>query len=152
MAKLGTFVSATVLTAAELNAMGGALVSYTPTWTGVTLGNGTNTGGYKQFGRMTYFRATFVLGTTSAITGAVTVTLPLTAASSAQTARFAVGFLDGGTEYPGVSGGSSTTTVAALTMNVAGTYPSSATISATIPFTWGNGDTIAVSGWYDATT
>lgn len=133
--------------------MGGALTSYTPTWTGITTGNGTNAGGWVQFGRTTYFRATFTLGTTSAITGAVTVTLPVTSATSNLTGRFSVGLYDsGGSEYLGASGGVSSTVVSVQAINTAGTYAVNANLSSTIPFTWGNGDAIIVSGWFDATS
>ena len=54
--------------------------SYTPTWgstgTAPSLGNGTLTGSYQQFGKLVYFRAVLTLGSTSTIgTGQYHLTL-----------------------------------------------------------------------------
>lgn len=55
---------------------------YTPTITGVTIGNGTVTARYWQRGKTVVAEALITLGSTSAVTGAVTITLPVTAARS----------------------------------------------------------------------
>ena len=154
MAKLGTFTIGQVLTAAELNAMGGAYTAYTPTWTGITIGNGTNSGGYVQFGRITYWRAGFAFGTTSSVTGAVTVTLPPFALRDANNVGvFSAKFLDNGVAwFDGQINASSTTVVTVGAFNTAGTYLTGASLSSTIPFgtAWATSDQIIIAGVYEA--
>tara|TARA_R110000868_G_scaffold11958_1_gene58005 strand:- start:363 stop:833 length:471 start_codon:yes stop_codon:yes gene_type:complete len=154
MAKLGTFVAGQVLTAAELNAMGGAWTSYTPTWTGITTGDGTNSGGYVQFGRTTFWRARFTLGTTSAITGAITVTLPASGGAlrdSTEVGIYTVKILDSGTQwFDGRIQASSTTVVGVEVLNSAGTYVGGSALSSTVPMTWTTSDAIVIAGAYEA--
>jgi hypothetical protein len=146
LSKLGTFVSGAVLTAAELNAMGGALTSYTPTWTGITTGNGTNSGGWVQFGRLTYWQASFTFGTTSACTGAVTVSLPITLADANRLGSFSVKILDSGTAWYDCRLNPNSTTVASVeALNSAGTYLTGSSLSSTVPMTWTTSDRIEIA-------
>lgn len=56
--------------------------SYTPTWSNVTVGNGTNVGKYLQIGKTVLFKASFTFGTTSsAASSPISVSLPVTAAA-----------------------------------------------------------------------
>lgn len=62
--------------------VGPQLQAYTPVFsgTGFSLGNGTATGGYVQWGKLTYIEAYLILGTTTVLTTATSVmlmTLPL---------------------------------------------------------------------------
>lgn len=50
--------------------------AYTPTWTGVTLGNGTSTGSYQVTGKMMFVRAALAFGSTTSVTGTVSVNIP----------------------------------------------------------------------------
>ena len=147
MAKLGTFVAGQVLTAAELNAMGGAWPSYTPTWTGITTGNGVNSGAAVQFGRTTVWRASFVFGTTSAVTGAITVSLPFSRATLAEVGLFSVRLVDSGTAE---ILGQLTATGAGTTFNVQ--VPNGVALSSTVPFTWTSTDAIHIVGCYEASS
>ncbi len=56
--------------------------AYTPSWGGVVEGNGTNIGRYSQVGKNVQFNAAFTFGTTSSVTGPITLTLPVAIASS----------------------------------------------------------------------
>jgi hypothetical protein len=148
----GDAVATQVLVAADWNQFGGAWTTYTPTWTGVTIGNGTNTGGYKHLGRTTVWRARFVLGTTSAITGAVTVTLPPFALrDSSELGVYTVKLLDSGTQWFEGRLTPSTATVAFVEVtNSAGTYLNGSPLSSTVPMTWTTGDNIILAGVYEA--
>lgn len=140
-----------VLSASELNAMGGAWTSYTPTWTGITTGNGTSSAAWVQFGRTTHWRAQFTLGSTSAITGAVTVTLPTALRESGHFGTFRVSLVDTGTlRYTGQINALSTTVVAVEAISTSAAYAGGAALSATIPHTWANTDVITIEGCYEA--
>lgn len=151
MAKFGTMTAGAVLTAAELNAMGGAWTSYSATWTGITVGNGTTSAAWQQIGRTTHWRAQFTLGSTSAVTGAVTVTLPTALRESQHFGVFRVSLVDTGTfRYTGQLNLSSTTVVAVEAISTSASYAGGAALSATIPHTWANTDVITIEGVYEA--
>ena len=61
-------------TAAIMNSIGAAFETYTPTWTGITVGNATQSFRYGRINKLVYGFGTFTFGTTSSITGAVTMT------------------------------------------------------------------------------
>lgn len=134
--------------------------SYTPTLTGtggltVTTGNATATGAYMKIGRAVFFRASWVLGSTSSFTGttgALSGSLPVTAAVAANAGLVGMFFDAGVTSYPIVPlyGDSSTTAFVFAPMGAAGSYANQASFSPTIPFTWGTGDTLYWGGTYEA--
>ena len=73
----GTTLVANSSTATGLEWVGGAWTAFTPTWTGLTVGNGVyNQSHYSLVGKTATFAIDFSLGSTSAVTGAVTLTLP----------------------------------------------------------------------------
>lgn len=120
----------------------GAGISYTPTLTGLTIGNGTNTASYVQIGKVVYVEGKILFGTTTSITGDVKISLPVNTADSYLTNI--VHYLDWGTtEYTGYAMVEGTNNSIILRIqNVAGTYPVRANISATVPHTWANQDII----------
>lgn len=132
-----------ILTAADLNTY---LPQARATWTspitgGITVGNGTTSAFYTQVGKLVHADLHFTLGTTSAITGDVTLDLPVDASTSS--GAQGVGWLnDGGTRYPAHVFSLGTTGVIVRAINVGGTYAVHAVISSTVPFTWGTGDEI----------
>lgn len=145
------------ITAALLNAQlrnfidgFGAKTAYTPTLAGFTLGNGTISGSYTQINKTVWFEATFVFGTTSAAASAVpTMTLPVTAASSAvNNALMRAQFVDSGTAAYLAAGRLLTTTTAAA--YIIGTSGILTTPSTTTPHTWATGDGIYIAGVYEA--
>ena len=74
----GSFTSQ-VLTSGDLNTAGGSWTTFTPTWTNFTLGNGTvDRAAYEQIGRSVDVYVRVTLGSTSSVTGAITLTLPVT--------------------------------------------------------------------------
>ena len=144
----GSFTSGSILTAADLNAAG-AYTSYTPTFaSGVTVGNGTWVASYSIFNKIIFWQGTFTLGTTSAITGAVTINLP--ASNTFPTpdngellgsARFNIA----GTAFYGGVREASTSAVSVFTYNASTTYLTGTGLSATVPGTWASTSTMSIS-------
>jgi hypothetical protein len=130
--------------------------SWTPTWTNLTVGNGTlDYARYKQVGKNVEFRLKFTLGSTSSVGTTPSFTLPVTSHGD----YMAVSSVLGGTN----SRDSSTSAVAtgftywasATTANptyfvVSGSQVNRATFTSTTPFTWATGDIIECSGSYEA--
>lgn len=129
-------------------ATSGEWIDYTPTFSGTTLGNGAVAGEYAIDANGTVtFSAVFVLGSTSAVTGSVTCTLPVTGAPQT------IGQINCAFERPGfeIVGGvtdRATTYVVTYAATAGGTYVGFAALSATVPFSWGTGHKIWVSGSY----
>jgi hypothetical protein len=125
----------------------GAWVGYTPTFTGITVGNGTSAFTYVQQGKTVHVRGRFTFGSTSAVTGATTISLPITAVSAnfvpVITAR------SGGADH-GMVGTATATSIGVNALGSTGSYTHRVTISSTIPGTWTNGDNITFSATYEA--
>lgn len=151
MTALGSFVAGDVLTAADMNAIG-TWTTWSPTWTNLTVGNGTVTAQYSQINKVVHLRASVTFGSTTSISGSVTFTLPVTASSTASTTGHGVAqFGDtGSASYLGVARVSTTTTGQLVAPNSSLTYVSLSALSSTVPFTWGNTDTINLTLAYEA--
>lgn len=127
--------------------------SWTPTYTNVTTTTGTHDAYYQRSNGMCKFRATFTLGASSAVTGAIIITAPITALATADFHGMPVQFTDATVNnYPGIAIGTATTTFRLDAINAAGTYAVQTASSGTIPFTWGSGDYWTVTGAYRMTT
>lgn len=128
----------------------GRWITYTPSWTATggtpTLGNGTLSGRFTRAGYLVHFSFYFLFGSTTSVgtTTAWTWTLPVTMSSSAPTyLPFSAYFLDSGvSEYIGMARRNSTTTFRVLTLGAAYTEYNK-------PFTWTNGDSLTVTGTYE---
>ncbi len=128
-----------------------AWIAYTPTLTNITLGSGGTSAFYYQVvGKQVNVRGRITLGSTGALTGVATFTLPVNAILSDQFWQSGCILNDSGTTfYQGVVRvGTSTATV--LATNAAGTYTTAVNTSATIPFTWGSSDVINVGFSYES--
>jgi hypothetical protein len=124
--------------------------TWTPSLNNFTLGNGTATGFYTKVGNLVSLQFRFVLGSTSSMGNATTVSgLPITVAS------FATGYvdiLDSGTKQFSAS---VATYSNGASMDVRGiradtTYAESYVISSTTPMTWATGDSITCCMTYRA--
>ncbi|MGA1111758.1 MAG: hypothetical protein ACO3VO_09200 [Ilumatobacteraceae bacterium] len=130
---------------------GGAWLSYTATWTNIS--NGTKTAAYMLLGKTCFFRAQFVVTTTPAVAGNVTVSLPLTGTSSNLPAQFSATFWDNSftsKSWPALVYSVSTTAVTLA----AAQFPAlrsgyDETMAADKPFTWATDDRIEVAGFYE---
>ena len=131
----------------------GKWISYTPTLTNITLGNGTLSALYIRIGRFAMVKFVFTLGSTSAIAANPTFSLPLTGATTGTTSLTPYGFGyfgdTGVNNYFGMVGLDTTTTARFWGWNAAGTIIQLAEVNATAPFTWGNTDVLAGNIFYE---
>jgi hypothetical protein len=128
-----------------------AWTSYTPTFTNLSVGNGTLIARYLKVGRAVWFNFTFQLGSTSSVSSDIAVSLPVTASSNPGAFTVVGQFIDVSplTVYPVVAD-AGTTGMNLRAINAAGTYATWALTSATVPFTWATNDKILCSGFYEA--
>jgi hypothetical protein len=121
---------------------GPAWTSWTPTWTNFTIGNGTQSAGYRDYGDIVDIVIKVGFGSTTSISGNVTFALPFTAHSSmANWFDFAAMLNDAGTDY--VYGGIwivDVNTGRFTCAGAGGTYVALANVNATTPFTWTTND------------
>jgi hypothetical protein len=140
---MATFTAGQILTAANLNTvLPDASVTWAPTVGGVTKGNGTETAKYYRTGSTLvccFYRFSF--GSTSAITGDVTVTHPFTSIALISGRGY---LLDSGTtQYDASVTTTNTTNVVIRPVVASGTYATVAQVmSSTIPMTWTTNDEI----------
>jgi hypothetical protein len=128
---------------------GGAWTTWTPTFTSLTIGNGTVTARYSQIGKNVSFQLRVLFGTTTTLTtSALSFTLPITHITNRDIfyghSLTSGGTITNGSVLIGDNGSASTVTVYiknAPTTNVA---LSSST------FTGANGDSVLFSGTYEA--
>lgn len=151
MANFGTFTAGQVLTDTELDKIGGAWVtSWTPTWTGITLGNGATGGKFIRIGRTVIFRAYILFGNSTSVTGGINLDVPVTAAQ-AEGAMINADLLDASFGmYRGMARLTTTTNISVNAMNSGSTYVAETSTSSTVPFTWAASDTIWVTGVYES--
>jgi len=148
MANPFPFVASTVLTAAQLNGIGES-VAFTPTWTNLTVGNGTQSFRYVRVNNLVYVSGKITLGSTSAVTGNAYFTTPVTSTNQADVSVV-------GNTYLADSGVGNLTGIVVYSSNLlfmnavlsSGTYTTNSAFSATVPFVWSAGDYIAMSAVY----
>lgn len=157
----GNITDANIATGAAIGAqklaggvagMFGAWTSYTPTFANTTLGNGTVTGKYIQIGKTVKGWASFVMGSTSAVSTAPTASLPVTSVSYNTSLPVGItNVLDSGNaNYPGLALWASTTTLLLGTALASGTYTTFQSYTSSIPVTFGSADGLFVSYEYEA--
>jgi hypothetical protein len=122
--------------------------TWTPTYTNLTIGNGTVTARYQQIGKLINFRFIFTLGSTSAVGTTPTISMPAT--PNNYYALYTTYIADNGVaSYTGMSD-SFAGVFYPLAQLTNATYLSWNYFSASVPFTWGNGDSFGISGSYEA--
>jgi len=137
-----------------------AWTAYTPTFDSSGTTNfgtgGSITGTYKAIGKTVFFNIRMVIGTSPSFgTGVFKFGLPVAAINS-NTVVASTTYLDNNTNwYFGVanseySGSASTVTALYTTGTVVSGATAAAAVDATHPFTWGNTDTLTISGTYQA--
>lgn len=125
--------------------------SWSPTYTNLTLGNGSASADYVQIGKFVHFFGQIIFGSTTSVTGVIGVSFPVNASGSMPGGVLGGARLnDSGTIYDGVVVLNSTTKMEFMALNAAGTYATHAAVSTTVPFTWGNGDLLFYNGSYSA--
>lgn len=130
--------------------------SWTPTWTNLTLGNGTVVAKYTQLGKAVFCRLSIVFGSTTSVSGDVQFTLPVTRAAMAGTAS--VTPIGQSTAFDtsaslvvqGCVVNFSTTKGALRVYDASGTYVKPVVTSSIVPFTWATGDEFVATFSYEA--
>lgn len=151
MANPFPFVAGNVLTAAGLNGIGEASVSFTATITNYTRGNGTSTARYIRVNKLVYVFGQEVLGSTSSITGELQPNFPVTAAFALSLSHGVCNMNDTGTAaYTGIVYPVDTSKCALRSIVASGPYAQQSTTSSTVPFTWTTGDNFEYSYVYEA--
>jgi hypothetical protein len=137
--------------------LGGASTTWTPTWTGLTIGNGTLSANYFRIGKLIVAKIHLKFGTTTTVSGNVQFTLPVTGATSMSTLewnRIGIASLtdEGTAVFDGsVHTNSSATTASIYVSNAAGTNVTlSNGLGGTVPHTWASTDKISLIILYEA--
>jgi hypothetical protein len=151
MANPFPFTSGQVLTAAQMNGIG-ENTTFTPSFTGITLGNGTATASYTRVQKQIHLQVLVTFGSTTSVSGTIGLILPVTATSSE--VNCAIGnarILDSGSGYfSGQIYLAATTTVYLTLQNTTATYAVDTFSSATVPMTWAVNDQLGFAINYTA--
>lgn len=162
-----TFVSGDVLTAADTNLYlmheGGAWTSWTPTWTSLSVGNGTVSALYARASRLITWKLKLTFGSTTTVSGGIRFTLPAAASTGVEFDNAFGTFVDASSSrHLAMSQFISTTTIQVNGMTVTGTSVVSGSdivsgsgviqiaTTASVPFTWTTSDQIIFSGVYES--
>lgn len=124
--------------------------TYTPTLSNVTLGSGyTLSAAYVQIGKTVVVQFYFALGSTSAITGDLSFSLPVNQASSNRSASVGTCVVTDSspaTRYPGTVLLSGTPGYAFIRVGSAsGAYLTQIAVSSSVPMTWATADSISTT-------
>ena len=161
-----TFTAGQTLTAASmnaisdnLNAIGDAWTSYTPSLSNLTLGTGgTVTGYYVQVGQFVWVDIVAVLGSSGysvsnnpefGLPNSTTFASRYTANVSTVGTALAVE-TGANSRYQGYARVQTTSTVAIGMANVSGSYIATSGVNSTAPFTWNAADEFHLHFWYEA--
>ena len=150
MANPFPFTAGQVLTAAQMNGIGEAAITFTPTFTNYTRGNGTSVAYYMRVNKLVYVYVEETLGSTSSMSTQPTMTLPL-AATRIQAISLARSRIDdtGTTVFFGTVLPSSASAVQLFADLASGTYTAFANITSTVPMTWTTTDKIILNYIYE---
>jgi hypothetical protein len=129
----------------------GAWQSYTPTFTGFTLGDGTiEVAKYSQIGNTVHCKVQVTLGSTSAVTGSITIGLPVSANNDYNSAQGVSKLIAGGVLGTGIVAVNTPTTARLFPLLANGTYVTNTNTTATVPGTWASGSSFAFFITYEA--
>lgn len=127
-----------------------AMQTWSPTYSNITVGNGTVNAGYIQMGKLVFWRWSLVLGSTSAIGANPTINLPITMKSIlGNNIRQLAGILNDASagDWNAIS---SYATASTIRIDYDDGTGGTNQVSATAPFTWVTTDRIDLMGWYEA--
>lgn len=125
--------------------------SFTPTFNNFTIGNGSVYGEYQVINKVCHFDCAFTMGSTSAVTGALSLSaLPEVASGATTDSKFPINavFYDYGTNV--TNGYSSINTGASTSVSIK-TNSGDAVANATVPHTWAVNDTLTITGQFPIT-
>ena len=138
------------------NTVLGTYTAFTPLFSGFTVGNATLDFQYCRVNNFVHYFGTITLGSTSAVTGALGIQVPVNINSSAMPLNVPLGqatFFDtSATAYNvGVTVGQTLNAYLRVqVLNCASTYGTYTGITSAIPFTWATGDIIFINAYYEA--
>ena len=128
----------------------GEYVAYVPTFTNLSLGNGSVTMRYSRVSKTVHVYGTVNIGTTTSITGSIGMSLPVTAKNTYLKCGTAQ-ILDQGTAlFQGNIYLGTTSRADLQTILASGTYTVATATSSTIPMTWANTDAFYFDFTYEA--
>jgi hypothetical protein len=146
-ARLAVGANDLILTAASGEATGlkysGAWTSWTPTWTNLTVGNGTVVARYCQVGKIVQAFIGFNMGSTSSMGSGPFFTLPVTAVAPGSNTPLGIMYLEdsGVAGFIGNIAYRTTTTSQLYAISANGTFlGGNSFLTSSTPFTWGTGD------------
>jgi hypothetical protein len=123
--------------------------TFTPTTSGITIGNGTFDCRFKQVGKSVFACYRFIYGSTTSFTGGFTFSLPVTQRSPSY-APFMTSLIDANGSYSIGHAWYSGDYVQLWTSSVNATYQNWAYVTNTVPFTWAVSDSINFHIFYEA--
>ena len=116
-------------------------VYFTPSWNGLTIGNGSQSWKWWRVGSTMYIQGQTSFGSTTSITGSVSMDLPVSGVTIGHGVAHSMGFSAfndaDNTDHMGILGQASSTSIRPLTGTGA------APLNATTPFTWAVNDVIS---------
>jgi hypothetical protein len=120
--------------------------TYTPTFTGFTLGNGTVSARYSQVGNIIFDEIIITLGSTSEVTGVINVNglQPSLSTEPYMPCGNVTMFGNGSASFGQALSTGLATRIALYATFAGGSYTSWNNTSATIPFTWTTGNKILI--------
>jgi hypothetical protein len=138
------------------NTVLGTYTSYTPSFVNVSIGNGTTLGAYCRVNNWVHYYGSFTLGSSSTVTGGITINLPINANADMSSVGQNYGLvsfydLSATTIFAGVARyTSSASTLTASVQNAAGAYLQNQNANGSVPMTWTTGDIINFNLYYRA--
>lgn len=129
----------------------GAWQSWTPTFTNLTVGDGTLTAKYTKVGKTVRGFVNLIFGSTTSISSSVSLTTPSTMANNLTWMPMGlVRMVDEGTDtYAGAVSVLTATTMLVQVNTANATYSDYNTISGSVPFTWTTSDRLIIEFCYE---
>lgn len=139
-----------ILTAADLNTyIPQAATTFSPSWTNLSVGNGTVVTRTAQIGPMRFDWIRLLWGSTTSISGNVSVSISGTNLTEGPFwSQINMEDNSATTHYPGVVLYSSATTVALRAFNASATFDTLGAVTSTVPFTWTTSDVLKIAVAY----
>lgn len=122
--------------------------AWTPTYTNLTIGNGTVVARYQQIGKTINFEFYFSMGSTSAMGTTPQITMPVTPKYYAKT--FDMYIQDAGTQFFIGTADTFDSKFYPTVILTNTTYAQVSYLSATTPMTWTTSDNFSIRGSYEA--
>lgn len=128
--------------------------AWTPSWTNLTVGNGTVVARYTQIGKFVYFHLRITFGTTTSVSGTVSFSTPTTMGTAYTGANplAQARLVDNSpaNTYEGIAVYSTNTTMIPAVITAGGTYAQVAAVDGSTPITWTTSDAMLITGHYES--